>query len=145
MLCLTRKVENGEREDATLTMTRRQRTRSRLRVTLDTGEEAGLFLPRGTVLRPGDLLASDDGVLVRVRGATEAVSRVVSDDPLLLARACYHLGNRHAEVQILRGEIRYLRDHVLDRMLEGLGLRVTASEQPFEPEGGAYVPHGRHG
>ncbi len=144
MLCLTRKLKSTPPVDATLTLAREQRVRSRLRVCLDTGEPAGLFLPRGTILRHGDLLASEDGIVVRVRAAVEAVSRVRCGDPLLLARACYHLGNRHAEVQILHGEIRYLRDHVLDRMVRGLGLQVVAASLPFEPEDGAYLPHGHH-
>ncbi|MFP7754756.1 urease accessory protein UreE [Thermodesulfobacteriota bacterium B35] len=133
------------REDTTLTLARDQRTRSRLRVDLDDGTEAGLFLPRGTLLREGDLLVAEDGTLIRIRAAAEPVSRVVCDDPLLLARACYHLGNRHAEVQILAGEIRYRPDHVLDRMLVGLGLRPEAATLPFEPENGAFHGHERHG
>ncbi len=144
MLCLTRKTSSGPSGHTTLTLARSQRTRSRLRVTLDNGAEAGLFLPRGTVLHHGDLLAADDGTLVRVLAAREEVSRARCDDPLLLARACYHLGNRHAEIQILAGEIRYLRDHVLDRLLTGLGLAVSPAHLVFEPEDGAHAEHHGH-
>ena len=35
-------------------------------------------------------------------------------------------------------------DRVLERMLEGLGARLTALEMPFEPEAGAYGAHHRH-
>ena len=106
---------------------------------LDNGEEAGLFLERGSILRHGDLLLADDGRVVEVQAATETVSTVRTDNGLLLARACYHLGNRHVALQIGPGWLRYAHDHVLDDMLRGFGLRITVEQAPFEPEGGAYV------
>ena len=122
----------------TLTLTFDQRVRSRQRVELDNGEPAGLFLPRGSVLQGGHRIAADTGELVEIRAADEAVSTVYSDDPLLLARACYHLGNRHVALQIERGFVRYQHDHVLDDMVRGLGLAVESENAPFEPEAGAY-------
>jgi urease accessory protein len=116
-----------------------ERARSRARVKLDSGEEAGLFLERGSVLRGGDLLLTDDGRVVRVEAAAEIVSTVHADDGLMLARACYHLGNRHVALEIGPGWLRYQHDHVLDDMLRGFGLEVRVEQAPFEPEGGAYV------
>ncbi len=142
MLELIRRVDGGEAV-TTLTLPLEKRIRSRLRVTLDDGAEAGVFLGRGQVLRDGDLLAAADGTTVRVRAAAEPVSEVRCDDPLLLARACYHLGNRHMSVQIAEGLLRYPHDHVLDDMLRGLGLEPRLVEAPFEPEPGAYG--GGHG
>jgi urease accessory protein len=78
---------------------------------------------------------------VRVQAAPEPLSVVRSADALQLARACYHLGNRHIPLQILGGELRYLADHVLDHMIEGLGLAVEHRSLPFEPEAGAYHGH----
>lgn len=124
-----------------LTLPFELRQRSRLRCMLDSGEEAGLILERGTVLRGGDRLQAEDGRVIVVLAAPEQLSVVASTDPLLLARAAYHLGNRHVAVQVLPGSLRYLHDHVLDDMLRGLGLPVRVETQPFEPEGGAY---GRH-
>lgn len=115
-----------------------QRIKSRLRVRLDDGTEAGLFLERGTTLADGDLLVGDDGRLVRVVAATETLSCATAADPLLLARACYHLGNRHVAVQIEPRRLCYLHDHVLDAMLRRLGLEVGVEQAPFEPEPGAY-------
>ena len=137
MLELTRRVDRGEAR-TTLTLPLEKRVRSRLRVTLDDGTEAGVFLPRGQVLHEGDLLAAADGTIVRVRAAAEPVSEVRCDDPLLLARACYHLGNRHMPLQIGVGLLRYGHDHVLDEMLRGLGLSPVLVQAPFEPEPGAY-------
>lgn len=146
MLELKRRVETG-RPTATLTLPLEKRLRSRLRATLDDGGDAGIFLPRGQTLRDGDLLASDDGTVVRICAAPEVLSEVRIDDPALLARACYHLGNRHVALQIEPGRLCYLHDHVLDEMLLGLGLQATCTEAPFEPETGAYGghAHGHHG
>jgi len=128
--------------DASLTLPLESRTRSRLRVALDDGREAGLFLPRGTSLRHGDRLRSEAGLVVEVHAAPETLSRVACDDPLRLARACYHLGNRHVALQIEPGRISYLHDHVLDELVAGLGLAVRVEEAPFEPEPGAYGAQG---
>ncbi len=127
--------------DTSLTLPLESRSRSRLRVTLDDGREAGLLLPRGTSLRHGDRLRSDEGLVVEVRAAPETLSRVECSDPLLLARACYHLGNRHVALQIEPGRVSYLHDHVLDQMVAGLGLRVAVAQVSFEPEPGAYGGH----
>ena len=52
---------------ATLTLPFEQRLKSRLRVTLDDGSEAGLFLARGTTVRHGEYIASEDGIAVPVK------------------------------------------------------------------------------
>ena len=146
MIQLTRKLTETRTPAATLTLPWEQRVRSRLRVVLDNGEEAGLLLPRGTVLFDGDLLAADDGAVVRVRAAAETLSTVISRDPLTMARACYHLGNRHTPLEIAIGRIRYQHDPVLDEMIRGLGLVVRIDMAPFSPEAGAYGGgHHHHG
>ena len=121
------------------------RSKSRLRTRLASGEECGLFLERGGVLRGGDKLLGNDGRVVAVIAATEQLMQAASADPLQLARAAYHLGNRHVAVQILSGALRFARDHVLGEMVRGLGLPVVEMEAPFEPEAGAYGAHGGHG
>jgi urease accessory protein len=115
-----------------------QRQKARQRVLLESGREVGIQLERGTILRGGDTLRSADGEVIRVVAAPEPVSCVASQDALLLARAAYHLGNRHVPLQIGRRFIQYQVDHVLDVMVEALGLRVLHEHAPFEPEGGAY-------
>lgn len=124
-----------------LTLTLDQRTRSRLKVTLDNGLDAGLFLPRGTILNHHDLLLAESGEIIQVVAAHEPVSTVYCEDTLVLARACYHLGNRHVPLQITNDFIRYQHDHVLDDMVRGLGLTVVTEQVPFEPEPGAYGGH----
>ncbi len=121
------------------------RSKSRLRAVLDNGEEAAIFLPRGTVLRGGDLLVSADGTFVAVQAAAESVLQVRADDPHALMRAAYHLGNRHTPVEIGRDYLRLEYDPVLADMLMRLGVQAECAELPFEPEAGAYGGGHKHG
>lgn len=127
-----------------ITLPFHERTKSRLRIRLDSGREAAVLVGRGEVLRDGDLLLADCGDVVQVHAARERVSTAHCSNPLLLARACYHLGNRHVALQIAEDWVRYQHDHVLDEMLIGLGLHVREELAPFEPENGAYGGH-HHG
>ena len=117
----------------------RQKTRQRVR--LASGREGFVKLTRGAVLRGGDCLGDGSGYIVRIDAAPEAVSRVRSDEPAALARAAYHLGNRHVWVEVGDDSVTYLADHVLDRMLVQLGYDIEHAEAPFEPEAGAYDGH----
>lgn len=148
LLILDQKLDHPAAARGSLTLPFALRQKSRLRARLDDGSEAGLFLPRGTFLRGGDLLTGPAGVVIEVRAAPEEISTASADDPLALARACYHLGNRHMPVQIGAGWVRYRHDHVLDAMVAALGLQVSCEQLPFEPEPGAYGDHamlGGHG
>ena len=131
-------IHTEKTETFSLTLPYERRIISRQRVTLDDGTDAGLFLTRGTVLHEGDHLQAESGEITRIKAADETVSSLYCDDPLLLARACYHLGNRHVPLQINTDMIRYQNDHVMDDMLNGLCLHVTVESAPFEPEPGAY-------
>ena len=53
------------------------RQKSRLRATLASGEEVGLFLEHGTVLRGGDYLEASDGRIVLRASGTEPLVRVM--------------------------------------------------------------------
>jgi len=138
-------LEQGQKPLCSLTLPLELRKKSRQRAQLDNGQTAAIRLPRGTVLMHGDLLATEGGELIEVKAAPEFLSRVRCDQPLLLAKACYHLGNRHVPLQIETGRVSYLHDHVLDDMLRGLGLTVEHLTAPFEPEPGAYGGSGGSG
>jgi urease accessory protein len=150
MLNISEKLTARRLADVELVLPFQLRTKSRLRTALSNGEEVGIVLNRGSVLRDGDLLLADDGRVVKVIAASERVSTVSSTDALALVRAAYHLGNRHVALQIDAQRLRYLHDHVLDEMVRGLGLQVIVEEAPFEPEAGAYgghshlAPHAAH-
>ena len=128
---------------ARLTLDFDARTKSRLRTQLADGEEVGLFLPRGTILRGGDRLLAADGRIVEVVAAPEDLIEARCADAFALARAAYHLGNRHVAMQVGAGWLRIQADHVLETMLTGLGAEVASLTAPFEPEAGAYA-HGHH-
>jgi urease accessory protein len=121
------------------------RCKSRLLLTLDNGEQAALIVERGRTLRDGERVKLEDGREVEIVSAEESLLEAVSDDPLLIAKAAYHLGNRHVAVQLMPDRLRFLSDHVLSDMVAGLGLRVNPLIAPFEPEGGAYGHHHAHG
>lgn len=146
MIRLTEKLDSRSNiaalTSATLSLPIEMRVRSRAKVLLDDGREAGLFLPRGQLLRGGDILKSEDGIYIKVIAAPETVSTATTDNPLALMKAAYHLGNRHVPLQIEQDFLRYRHDHILDAMLEQMGLIVIVSQQPFEPEAGAYQQTG---
>ncbi|WP_153102112.1 urease accessory protein UreE [Paraburkholderia hayleyella] len=129
----------------TLTLAFDERRKSRLAATLDHGEPIALLLPRGTVLRDGDLLIADDGALVRVVAAPEAVLVVRAQDGLTLTRAAYHLGNRHTPVEVGVDYLKLEYDPVLADMLRRLGAMVEQLQMPFQPEAGAYGGGHKHG
>jgi urease accessory protein len=119
-----------------------ERQRSRLRARLESGEEVALVVPRGKVLRSGDVVRTAGGREIEIVSAAEKLLHIEADS---LARVAYHLGNRHVAVQVGDGFLRIAEDHVLEQMLRGLGARVTHVEAPFEPEAGAYGENsGRH-
>lgn len=115
-----------------------QRVRSRQRIRLTNGEDALLEIERGLTLRHGDQLTNAEGEVLSILSAPETLSVVSTDDLHLLARVCYHLGNRHVPLQITPQWVSYLHDHVLDDMVRGLGAQVEVKTAPFEPEAGAY-------
>jgi urease accessory protein len=115
------------------------RQKSRLRARLVSGEEVGLVLPRGEILRGGDLVTASDGRVIEVLAAPEALLHVQCASATELAKAAYHLGNRHVPVQVGEGFLRLAADHVLEEMLKKLGAKVTHVQAPFEPEAGAYA------
>lgn len=144
MILLTLRMSEAATISGTVTLDLDTRIKSRMRVTLDDGREAGLMLERGQLIRGGELLTdAQGGEVIRVVAADEQVSTVRCADALLLSRACYHLGNRHVPLEIGAGFVRYQHDYVLDDMVRGLGLTVVVEQAPFEPEAGAYqsAPH----
>ena len=144
MLKITEKLGIPATPSVSLTLPFEKRQKSRLRVSLNDKQEAALMLERGSILRHGDLLRAENGLIVEVRAANEEVAVISTKDSFLLARACYHLGNRHIPLQIGEGWLRFQRDHVLEEMVKSLGLAVKHESSPFEPEGGAYSGHSNH-
>ena len=119
------------------------RQKSRFDATDSEGRKLGVFLPRGTLVRGGDVLVSEDGSLVKVIAAPQAVLVITAcadhGTPFDLTRAAYHLGNRHVPIELQPDHLKIEPDHVLADMLRAMNLIVKAQDRPFEPEGGAYA------
>ena len=126
------------------------RQKSRFDAADSQGRRLGVFLPRGTVVRGGDVLVAEDGSLIRVQAAPQPVLVVrhcaEHGSPFDLLRAAYHLGNRHVALELQPDHLKLEPDHVLADMLRNMHLIVSEAHEPFEPEGGAYAAgaHGGH-
>ena len=133
---------------ATLELDWDTRQKSRFEATDSSGRTLGIFLPRGTVVRGGDVLVADDGSLVRVVAAPQPVLKITHctnhGTPYDLIRAAYHLGNRHVPIELKPDHLKIEPDHVLADMLRAMHLIVHAVDEAFEPENGAYASGG-HG
>ncbi len=129
------------------------RQKSRFDATDSQGRQLGVFLPRGTVVRGGDALVAEDGSLIQVLAAPQAVLRITActahGSAFDLTRAAYHLGNRHVPIELKPDHLKIEPDHVLAEMLRNMHLIVHAVGEAFEPEAGAYAQgvhsHGAHG
>jgi len=122
------------------------RQKSRFDTTDSQGRQIGVFLPRGTAVRGGDVLVAEDGSLVKVIAAPQPVLVITHcsqhGTPFDLTRAAYHLGNRHVPIELKPDHLKIEPDHVLAGMLRSMHLIVREAEEAFEPEGGAYGAHG---
>ena len=126
------------------------RQKSRFEATDSLGRHIGVFLPRGTVTRGGDVLVAEDGSLIKVVAAPQSVLRITHcsqhGTPYDLIRAAYHLGNRHVPIELKPDHLKIEPDHVLADMLRAMHLIVHTVDEPFEPENGAYATGGHaHG
>ena len=124
------------------------RQKSRFDAIDSTGRTLGVFLPRGTLVRGGDVLVAEDGSMVRVLAAPQPVLVITPcsehGSPFDLVRAAYHLGNRHVQIELKPDHLKIEPDHVLADMLRAMHLIVKDEQAAFEPEGGAYAAGG-HG
>lgn len=122
------------------------RQKSRFDATDSQGRQLGVFLPRGTAVRGGDVLVAEDGSLVKVIAAPQPVLVITHckehGTPFDLTRAAYHLGNRHVPIELKPDHLKIEPDHVLADMLRSMHLIVHEENAAFEPEGGAYGAHG---
>lgn len=124
------------------------RQRSRFEAMDASGRSLAVFLPRGSVVRGGDVLVAEDGSLIRVQAAAQKVLKVTAcsehGSAFDLLRAAYHLGNRHVQLELKPDHLKLEPDHVLADLLRQMHLIVTEQDATFEPESGAYSAGG-HG
>ena len=130
------------RRAATVELDWDTRQKSRFEATDSQGRQLGVFLPRGSVVRGGDVLVAEDGSLVVVQAAPQPVLEVRASNAFELLRAAYHLGNRHVQLELQPEHLKLEPDHVLAQMLRQMGLQVAEAQSAFEPESGAYAASG---
>lgn len=118
------------------------RQKSRFEAFDSEGARLAVFLPRGSVVRGGDVLVAEDGSMRRVVAHAQTLLKVRicahHGTPFDLMRGAYHLGNRHVPLELQADALKLEPDPVLAGMLQGLHLIVETVTEPFEPEGGAY-------
>jgi urease accessory protein len=130
---------NAQRTEANVTLAFEDRYRRRIQLQDSKGAPFLLDLARPTILHDGEGLELDDGGIIAVVAAAEAIADIRAASPAALSRIAWHIGNRHTPLQILAdGALRIRDDHVLIEMIESLGGAVTRHRAPFSPEGGAY-------
>ncbi|MFT5559385.1 MAG: urease accessory protein [Psychromonas sp.] len=121
-----------------ITLDQETRKKSRIKSVTDKGSDIGIFVKRGHPLLVGEILKTECGLLIAVKGKAEDVSTAVASDWLNFSKVCYHLGNRHTALQIGELWVRFKPDHVLEQLAENYGLAVNNIPAIFEPENGAY-------
>ena len=125
------------------------RQKSRFDAVDSQGRTLGVFLPRGTAGRGGDVLVAEDGSLIQIIAAPQSVLKITHcsqhGTPYDLIRAAYHLGNRHVPIELKPDHLKIEPDHVLADMLRAMHLIVNAVDEAFEPENGAYATGGHTG
>lgn len=128
----------------TITLDHDTRKKARIKGVTDNGVDIGIFMERGHPLLVGEVLKTECGQLIEIKGQDEPVSTAVSKDWLTFSKVCYHLGNRHTVLQVGELWVRFKPDHVLEELAEKYGLTVDHTPAIFEPENGAYGKGGGH-
>ena len=135
---ILRKLSKGLASSDSVTLNYDNRYRRRIAMKTDGGKDFLLHLAKTTELRSGDLIELEDGRFIEVKAASEKLMKATSDEPLLILKAAWHIGNRHLSCEIQMDNLILRFDHVILQMLENLGLTLEVINQPFNPEGGAY-------
>ena len=131
-------IDHTHEIDGTITLDETARHRRRIKLTSDNNIGFLLDLPEARLLRHGEGIVLEDGRVIEVRAKAENLMEVRANDQKHLLGLAWQIGNRHLAAQIEPTRILVRQDHVIRQMLEGLGATVADTQEPFEPEGGAY-------
>ncbi|MDU0354154.1 urease accessory protein UreE [Paraglaciecola aquimarina] len=132
--------------DDSITLDHDTRKKARIKGQTDQGSTIGIFVERGHPLLVGEILKTECGKLIEIKGLAEPVNTATASDWLTFSKVCYHLGNRHTVLQVGELWLRFKPDHVLAELAEKYGLTIDDSPAVFEPENGAYGSGGHaHG
>lgn len=136
-----RRSHSHDPVDDSVTLDHDTRKKARIKITTDQGRALGIFMQRGHPLLVGEVLKTECGLLIEVKGKAEEVATAIATDWMDFSRICYHLGNRHTTLQIGPLWVRFKPDHVLEELAENYGLSINKTPAIFEPESGAYGGH----
>jgi len=128
-----------------ITLDQDTRKKARIKSRTDKGQDIGIFVERGHPLLIGQVLKTECGLFIEIKGEAEEVSTAVATDWLTFSKVCYHLGNRHTSLQIGELWVRFKPDYVLEELAESYGLKIDNTPAVFEPESGAYSSKSGHG
>ncbi|MEM9524877.1 MAG: urease accessory protein UreE [Pseudomonadota bacterium] len=141
-MLVSRTIAPAPLDSETVSLTYDDRFLRRKVLRTDSGEAFLVDLDHARSLNDGDAFVLEDGRIVSVIAAPEALLEITGPE---LTRLAWHIGNRHTPCQIEAKRLLIQRDHVLRDMLERLHADLREVVEPFTPEGGAYG-HGRtHG
>jgi len=122
-----------------ITLDHDTRKKARIKAKTDGGADIGIFMARGQPLLVGEIIKTECGQFMRVKGQAEPVTTAIANDWLTFSKVCYHLGNRHTSMQIGELWLRFKPDHVLEALAQKYGLTIDKTPAIFEPENGAYA------
>ena len=115
------------------------RQKSRFDATDSLGRTLGVSLPPGTLVRGGDVLLAEDGSMVKVIAAPQALLHITHcakhGAPSDLLRAAYHLGKGQVPIEIKPDHLKIEPDQILAAVLRAMHLIVHDVNEAFEPEG----------
>jgi urease accessory protein len=117
------------------------RREAQLETRLVSGEAVALRLPRGEVLRGGDLVTASDGRVIEVIAVPEKLLQAAYAGPAQLARMAWQLGSDHVPTEVGEGFLRVAAEAALADKLRKSGATVSEVEAPFEPEAEAGAAH----
>ncbi|TGE00084.1 urease accessory protein UreE [Methylobacterium nonmethylotrophicum] len=110
------------------------RSRRSAALTAQGGLAFRLDLDRATTLEDGDAVRLEDGRLVRVLAAPQALLAVTAENPVRLTRLAWQLGSNHVQAEMTADALYVLDDPVVAELIRGQGCTATALQRPFRPE-----------
>jgi len=126
------------RERDTLRLTWEERRWTRKRVVTSAGREVGLALPTGSMLRPGDIVAVEDGWYLQIEARPEPVLAVTPRSAEEAIRVAFDVGNRHFPLALDGGDLLVPDDTAMEQLLIRLGLVWRRRAAVFTPLGAGH-------
>jgi urease accessory protein len=132
------------RERDTLRLAWEERRWTRKRALTTAGREVALALPTGSVLRPGEVLALEDGWYLEVEGRPESVLAIFPRDHAEAILVAFDVGNRHFSLALDGETLLVPDDTAMEQLVGRLGVPWERRVAVYDPIGGGGHRH-EHG